>query len=51
MLLVRYLMVKIQIFLMQQLFIVSSGKTSLPVKNSHLLKFPNDKADILAECV
>ena len=25
-----------------------SGKTSLPVKNSYLLTFPDDKAEILA---
>ena len=28
-----------------------SGKTSLPVKNSNLLTFPDDKADILAVCL
>ena len=27
-----------------------TGKTSLPVKNSYLLTFPNDKAEILAVC-
>ena len=27
------------------------GKTSLPVKNSHLLKFPDDKAETLAVCL
>ena len=27
-----------------------SGKTSFPVKNSHLLTFPDDKAEILAVC-
>ena len=27
-----------------------SGKTSLPVKNSYLLTFPDDKAEILAVC-
>ena len=28
-----------------------SGKTSLVVKNSYLLTFPNDKAEILAVCL
>ena len=28
-----------------------SGKISLPVKNSHLLTFPDDKAEILAVCL
>ena len=28
-----------------------SGKTSLPVKNSCLLAFPYDKAEILAVCL
>ena len=28
-----------------------SGKTSLPVKNSYLLTFPHDKAEILAVCL
>ena len=27
------------------------GKTSRPVKNSHLLKFPDDKAETLAVCL
>ena len=27
-----------------------TGKTSLPVKNSYLLTFPDDKAEILAVC-
>ena len=27
-----------------------SGKTSLPVKNSYLLTFPDNKAEILAVC-
>ena len=28
-----------------------SGKTSLPVKDSYLLTFPDDKAEILAVCL
>ena len=28
-----------------------SGKTSLPVKNSYLLTFPDDKADFLPVCL
>ena len=28
-----------------------SGKTSLPVKNSYLLIFPDDKAEILVVCL
>ena len=28
-----------------------SGKTSFPVKNSYLLTFPDDKAEILAVCL
>ena len=28
-----------------------SGKTSLPIKNSFLLTFPDDKAEILAVCL
>ena len=28
-----------------------SGKTYLPVKNSHLLTLPNDKTEILAVCL
>ena len=28
-----------------------SGKTFLPVKNSYLLTFPDDKAEILAVCL
>ena len=28
-----------------------SGKTSLPVQNSYLLTFPDDKAEILAVCL
>ena len=35
------------------LFIVAtfSGKTSLPVKTSYLLIFPDEKAEILAVCL
>ena len=29
----------------------SSGKTSLPVVNSYLLTFPDNKADFLAVCL
>ena len=28
-----------------------SGKTSLPAKNSYVLTFPDDKAEILAVCL
>ena len=28
-----------------------SGKTSLPLKNSYLLTFPDDRAEILAICL
>ena len=42
----------------QNLFIVAafsrqsfSEKTSFPVKNSYLLTFPHDKAEILAACL
>ena len=28
-----------------------SGKTSLPFKNTYLLIFPDDKAEILAVCI
>ena len=39
-------------FPLKQLFLASlfSGKTSLAVRNSYLLTFPDDKADNLAVC-
>ena len=45
-------MANIQIFWFQQLFLASlfSSKTSLPVKNSSLLTFRDDKAETLAVC-
>ena len=43
----------IQIFPFWQLFLARffSGKTSLPVNNSYLEKFPYDKAEILGVCL
>ena len=48
----HYLMVNIHVLIVaafssSPLF----GKTSWPVKNSYLLAFPDDKADILAVCL
>ena len=45
-------MENIQIFFIVAAFSSKySGKTSLPVKNSYLLTFPDDKAEILAACL
>ena len=49
---ILHLMVNIQIFSMQQFFLaIFFSKISLPVKNSNLLIFSDDKAEILAVCL